>query len=205
MKNVEFSADHIDVLRELMNIAMGSATASIADLLHAFGTMHIPKIIMSDLNGLREYIAEQIGVNERYFVTKQLFGGTFGGEFIFMITEASAGNLGNYLYEVDSPSEADIYDAVVELTNILSSAIISSLMNELDTKVQFFAPFTQVMPGCELVKMDASDEYSQIIIISTQMEFEQQQINGSICILTKDEMIEELKSLIDRKLEELFS
>jgi len=44
VKRVEFSGDHLDVLRELMNIAVGNATASIADLLKAFGTMHIPNI-----------------------------------------------------------------------------------------------------------------------------------------------------------------
>lgn len=205
MKTIEFSDDHIDVLKELMNIAMGTATASIADLLDAFGTMHIPNIMISNLDGLRAYIREKVALDERYFVAKQLFGGTFGGEFIFMITEESAHNLGNHLYNVEKPSEADIYDAVIELTNILSSTIISNLMNELDTKVQFFAPSTNVVQGCELIKLDMAHEYGQIIIISTQMEFAHQHIAGHICILTKDEMIEQLKQLIDCKLEELYS
>lgn len=140
MQSGEFSNDHLDVLKELMNIAMGNATASIADLLQAFGTMHIPHLSISDMDGLKSYIEEAIPANQHSYVTKQLFGGEFGGEFVFVMTDESATNLGHYLYDVEEPDNADILDAVIELTNILSSTIISRLSEELNTKVQFFPP-----------------------------------------------------------------
>ena len=37
MSDYDFNSDQLDMLRELMNIAVGNATASIADLLQAFG------------------------------------------------------------------------------------------------------------------------------------------------------------------------
>lgn len=205
MQATVFTEDHLDVLKELMNIAMGNATASIADLLQAFGTMHIPQITISDMEGLDGYIKNTIPQEDRYYVTKQLFGGIFSGEFLFVITEESAHNVGHHLYDVETPSEGDIFDAVIELTNILSATMISRLTEELNTKVQFFVPSTVVVEGNNLISSDDLLNYHRIIIISTQMAFEHQNINGQIFILTKDEMIESLKALIDRKLEELYA
>lgn len=205
METNEFSNDHLDVLKELVNIAMGNATASIADLLQAFGTMHIPHIAISDMDGLKKYIEEVIPADQHSYVTKQLFGGVFGGEFIFVMTDESARNLGHYLYDVEEPDNADILDAVIELTNILSSTIISRLSEELNTKVQFFAPTTEVVSGNHLIGHDETLNYHKIIIISTVMEFESHKISGQIFILTKDSMIKTLRQLIDQKLEELFA
>jgi chemotaxis protein CheC len=205
MVHTEFSEDHLDVLRELMNIAMGNATASIADLLHAFGKMHIPKILISDMEGLHRYIQSTVSADQTHYVTKQLFGGLFSGEFLFVISENSAQNLGHYLYDVKEPSEGDILDAVVELTNILSATIISRLSEELNTKVQFFVPSTDRVEGNALISPDDLLNYHNIIIINTRMEFEDHNIDGHVFILTKDEMISNLKALIDRKLEELYA
>ncbi len=204
MQSQGFTEDHLDVLRELMNIAMGNATASIADLLQAFGRMHIPQIMISDMEGLHHYIQSSIPKEQNNFITKQLFGGMFSGEFLFVISEESAKNLGHHLYDVENPSEGDIFDAVIELTNILSATIISRLTEELDTKVQFFVPSTEIVEGNELISAEDLLNYHKIIIISTQMEFEDQHISGQIFILTKDEMIGRLKALIDKKLEEYY-
>lgn len=205
LEQIQFSGDHLDVLKELMNIAMGNATASIADLLQAFGKMHIPEITISDMGGLDSYIQNSIPGSQRNYVTKQLFGGVFSGEFLFVISEASALNLGHHLYDVEEPSAGDIFDAVIELTNILSATIISRLTEELNTKVQFFVPSTEVIDGNAIISPEDLLNYHRIIIISTRMEFEHQNISGHILILTKDEMIGSLKALIDRKLEELYS
>jgi len=205
MKTVEFTDDHLDVLKELMNIAMGNATASIADLLQAFGTMHIPHLEINDMDGLKNYIEETIASDDKYYVTKQLFGGMIGGEFIFVMTDESAENLGNYLYDVSQPNDADIMDAVIELTNILSSTIISRLTEELNTKVQFFAPSTEIIAGNHLIGERETLNYHKIIIISTVMEFQTHKISGQIFILARDEMIIRLRELIDQKLEELYA
>ncbi|MFA6188965.1 MAG: chemotaxis protein CheC [Sulfuricurvum sp.] len=205
MRVDEFSSDHLDVLKELMNIAMGNATASIADLLQAFGTMHIPHLAITDMDGLKSYIDQAIATDEKYYVTKQLFGGIIGGEFIFVMTDDSAANLGNYFYDVSKPDDADIMDAVIELTNILSSTIISRLTEELKTKVQFFAPSTEIISGNHLIGDEETLNYHKIIIISTVMEFKNHKISGQIFILARDETIVRLRELIDQKLEDLYS
>ena len=127
MKNISFNEDQTDALKEFMNISLGEATSNIAELLEAFGTMHIPKISIRDTDELKDILNDNVDDNEdvNYYVMKQLFAGKFGGECIFIINEGSAANLGNHLYDVEEASTEDINDAVMELTNIISSSIIT--------------------------------------------------------------------------------
>lgn len=204
MPNTIFNEDQLDALREFMNVSIGAATASLAALLDAFGTMHIPKIEICNSHELSAKIEATIEKESMYYATKQLFTGKFGGECIFLISEASAINLGKHLYSVEVPTSEEIHDAAIELTNILTSTIISRLTQELGTQVQFFVPYQNLTDAHSIIDEEEISEYSKIIIISTLLDFQDQQINGNIYILTKDEAIESLKMLIDQKIEEIY-
>lgn len=202
--NLEFNEDQIDTLKEFINISMGAATASLANLLDAFGTMHIPNIEICNSNELAQKIKSTIDLKSMYYATKQLFTGRFGGECMFIISEDSAKNLGRHLYNVTTPSRDDINDAVIELTNILTSTIVSRLTQELNTQVQFFVPSSQFIDANSIVHCEDVSDYSKIIIISTILDFKDQKINGNVYILTKDEAIESLRVLIDKRIEEIY-
>jgi chemotaxis protein CheC len=202
---MNFNEDQIDALKEFMNVSIGAAAANIAELLDAFATMHIPQISICDSDELIPRVKSEVDSSSKYYVMKQLFTGKFGGECMFVMNEKSAQNLGNHLYDVKVPSQDDINDAVIELTNILSSTIISRLTQELGTQVQFFVPSSQYVSPDDIVHIEDIRHYSKIIIISTVLEFKDQNIEGNIYILTKDEAIESLKILIDERLEELYS
>lgn len=205
MENEDFDTDQLDALKEFMNVALGAATSNVAELLDAFATMHIPKIVICNSNELIQSIEKEVDSTSKYYVMKQLFTGKFGGECMFVMKDCSAENLGKYLYNISNPSKDDINDAVIELTNILSSTIISRLTQELGTQVQFFVPSSQYVETKDIVKYDDIKGYSKIIIISTVLDFQDQQVDGYIYILTKDEAVISLKNLIDNKLEELYS
>lgn len=202
--NIEFNEDQIDALKEFMNVSIGAATANLANLLGAFATMHIPRIDICDSDKLIPKVNATIDLTSMYYVTKQLFTGKFGGECMFVMSEGSAQNLGKHLYDIENCTDDDVNDAVIELTNILTSTIVSRLTQELDTGVQFFVPSSQFVDAHSIININDVTHYSKIIIISTILEFKDQQINSSIYILTKDEAIESLKMLIDKKIEEIY-
>lgn len=204
MKNINFNEDQIDALKELINISLGEATSHVAELLDAFGTIHIPKVSVRDTSELKEIIIENINSDLDYYVMKQLFAGRFGGECIFIVSEESANNLGTHLYDTDQPLKDDINDAVMELTNIVTSSIISRLTEELNVEVQFFAPASSFVKSSNIIDDDEIIQYSKIIVVSTELEFKDQNIYAHIFILTKDKAINSLKDLIDKKIEELY-
>lgn len=203
--DTNFNEDQIDALKEFINISLGAATSNIAELLNAFSTMHIPKISICNNDELVTIVESEIDKASMYYVSKQLFTGKFGGECLFVIREEEANNLGNHLYDIQNPSQDDIRDAVMELTNILTSTIVSRLTEEFNTEVQFFVPSSQFQNANNIIKNEDINYYSKIIIISTILDFKDQKINGDIYILTKDESILSLKKLIDDKLKELYS
>ena len=205
LNNINFNEDQLDALREFVNIALGDATANVAELLSAFATMHVPTIDICSNDELIPKIEAELNGVSKYYVTKQLFTGKFGGECMFIMKDSSAKNLGDYLYDDVSPSEDDIYDAVIELTNILCSTIISRLTEELGTQVQFFVPCAHCVNKKHIIEYEDIKHYHKIIIISTILDFKDQKINGCIYILTKDEALDSLKKLIDNKLEELLA
>lgn len=203
--DTSFNEDQIDALKEFINISLGAATLNLAELLNAFSTMHTPEVSICNNDELVAIVESEIDKASMYYVSKQLFAGEFGGECLFVIREEEANNLGNHLYDVPNPSQDDITDAVMELTNILTSTIVSRLTEEFNTDVHFFVPSSQFQNANNIIKNEDINYYSKIIIISTILDFKDQKINGDIYILTKDESILSLKKLIDDKLKELYS
>ena len=188
--------DERDVLQELMNVAYGNATAVVADMLDAFASLSIPNISVMETHKLLETFHTL--KNTSYFFSTQAFSGEFSGESAFFINKESAENLAKHL-ELESPEDLD--DAILELTNVLTSSLTTKLAEEMDTAVSFSLPSISQVPLNEISNVETFKQYSQVIVIDTDLNFEDQQINGKIFILTKDESIQWLKTKLNTILE----
>lgn len=198
MKTIELTEDEIDVLQELMNVAYGNATAVVAEMLDAFATLSIPKIkLMKTQELLQEFHSLKA---DSYFFSTQSFVGEFSGESAFFIDSQSASNLSKHL---ELESEEDLDDAILELTNVLTSSLTTRLAQEMDTEVKFSLPNISKIPLNEVENNKTFQKYDQVIVIDTQLNFEDQKINGEIFILTKDGSIEWLKNQLNNILEAL--
>ncbi len=198
MEEIVLTEDEQDVLQELINVAYGNATAVVAEMLDAFATLSIPKInIMPTKQLLEEFYHKK---NSSYFFSTQAFIGDFSGETAFFLDEDSALNLAKHL---ELESDEDIDDAILELTNILTSSLTTRLAEEMDTQVSFALPSISKIPLNEIDKIKTFQQYSQVIVIETELNFEDQKINGEIFILTKDGSIEWLKQQLNKILEAL--
>jgi len=193
--------DEQDVLRELLNIAYGSATASISQILDAFATLHIPKITMIESKDLKAYISTNSkGVGD--YLGIQTFNGDISGQSIFLIDESSAINLTKHLYDNDI-SSVNIEDSVLELTNILSSAIISNLSSNFKTHINFMAPLISTLSKTDILTKEKLEKYNNVIIVSTKMEFQEIDILGEVILILDDKSIEKVKLAINNMLENL--
>ena len=198
MQEISLTEDEKDVLQELMNVAYGNATAVVAEMLEAFATLSIPNIkVIQTKELLNEF---QNLKNDSYFFSTQAFVGEFSGESAFFIDEQSAQNLSSHL-ELESPEDLD--DAILELTNVLTSSLTTRLAQEMDTQVKFALPNISKIPLNEIQNSKTFQLYDQVIVIDTQLNFKDQKINGEIFILTKDGSIEWLKNRLNTILEAL--
>ena len=196
METFTLSDDEKDVLQELMNVAYGNATAVVADMLDAFASLSIPKIkVMKTGELLKTFAALK---STSYFFSTQAFSGEFDGESAFFINQESATNLAKHL---ELESEADLDDAILELTNVLTSSLTTKLTQEMDTEVSFSLPSISKVSLEEIGDVDTFKNYSQVIVIDTDLNFEDQKIDAKIFILTKDESIQWLKTKLNTILE----
>jgi len=192
MNKYTLTEDEKDVLQELMNVAYGNATAVVADMLDAFASLSMPNIKILPVSELLDTFFQL--KNESYFFSTQAFSGEFNGESAFFINEESANNLAKHLKLED---EDELHDAILELTNILTSSLTTKLAHEMDTEVGFSLPSISKVALKEVSGVETFQLYSQVIVIDTDLNFKDQKINGKIFILTKDESIQWLKTKLN--------
>ena len=65
--NINLTEDEKDCLQELMNVAYGSATAAISEILDAFAKLSIPKIQIINASDLKNYLSDELKLNEENF------------------------------------------------------------------------------------------------------------------------------------------
>jgi chemotaxis protein CheC len=202
--NINLTEDEKDCLQELMNIAYGSATAAITEILNAFAKLSIPKIQIIDAIEFKPYLAKELNLDEEHLVSLQQINGTISGENMFVIDKKSAENIAfKFGLEEDEINDEEICDIVLEITNILSSSTIGKLAEDIDTNVSFSAPIIKILTSISELNNLFISKYEKVIIISTQLNFEDLNIHAELFIFTTDNSILYIKEKLNKILDEL--
>ena len=202
--NIVLTEDEKDCLQELMNVAYGSATAAITEILDAFAKLSIPKIQIINANELKTYLSNELNLNVEHLVSLQQINGTLSGENMFVIDKQSAKNIAyKFGLEEDEINDEEMADIVLEITNILSSSTISKLAEDIDTNVSFSAPTIKKLTSVDQLKNLFISKYQKVITISTELKFEDLDINGELFIFTTDNSILYIKEKLNKILDEL--
>ena len=202
--DITLTEDEKDCLQELMNVAYGSATAAITEILDAFAKLSIPKIQIINANELKTYLSNELNLNVEHLVSLQQINGTLSGENMFVIDKQSAKNIAyKFGLEEDEINDEEMADIVLEITNILSSSTISQLAEDMETNVSFSAPTVRIITSVDQLKNLFISKYEKIIIISTQLIFQDLDINGELFIFTTDNSILYIKEKLNKILDEL--
>ena len=200
---INLTEDERDCLQELMNIAYGSATAAITEILNAFAKLSIPKIQIIDASELKNYLSKELDLDEEHLVSLQQINGTISGENMFVIDKRSATNIAyKFGLEENEINDEEICDIVLEITNILSSSTISKLAEDIDTNVSFSAPVIKNITSINQLNNLFISKYEKVIIISTQLNFEDLNIHAELFILTTDNSILYIKEKLNKILDE---
>jgi chemotaxis protein CheC len=202
--NINLTEDEKDCLQELMNVAYGSATAAISEILDAFAKLSIPKIQIINASDLKNYLSDELKLNEEYLVSLQQINGILSGENMFVIDKQSAKNISHkFGLEDEEITDEEIYDIVLEITNILSSSTIGKLAEDIEASVSFSAPTIVNLTSFNQLNNLFINKYEKVIIISTQLRFEDLNINAELLIFTTDNSILYIKEKINKILDEL--
>jgi chemotaxis protein CheC len=203
MSEIILDEDERDCLQELMNIAYGSATAAITEIVDSFATLSIPKIEIIDSSDLEEHLSIFTKKELSYFVSTQQFNGEMSGENLFIIDKPSSKEIASqYGLEEDEMDDEELSDIVLEITNILSSTTISQLSADMSIEISFSPPAIEMIKNLNDMNNDVLNQYEKVIVISTQLNFEEKNIKGELLILTTDSSILKIKEILNKILEE---
>ena len=203
LSNTILDSDEKDCLQELMNISYGVATAAITQIVNKFATLNIPKIEIVNAIEFREYLNKRFNRNSSYFVCSQLLNGNIAGENMFIMDNESINNLAKeFGLDESEINEDELKDIMLEISNIISTTTISKLCELLDSSVIFSPPSISIVSSMEKYENKYEAEYQHIIIIATELLFEDQNIHGELIILSKDDSILFIKDAIKKILDE---
>lgn len=195
------SEEQCDTLQELINVAYGSATSAISEILGSYATLSIPFIQLLNSDGLKKYLHQKINANKIHYVCTQITNGQIAGENIFMIDEKSASNLSKKFNLGIEDSDEELFDILLEITNILSSSTLSQFAQTLDATISFSPPTVNKLKDLEEFEDNVVLEYHKVIIISTLLNFEDEKINAELIILTTDDSVDFIKERLQLILE----
>jgi chemotaxis protein CheC len=195
--------DQKDCLQELMNISYGSATAAIADIIGKFAKLSIPKIATFSSENFKDYIKQKVDEYHVCYLVSQSIDGKLAGENLFLVDDKSLKSLalefGLSEVEID---EDELKDVVLEITNIISSTTSSKLAELIETDILFSPPHVEIVDSVQNLDEHYNIEYNHIIIISTLIEFEEQNIHSELVIMLKDDSITYMRDALDKVMDE---
>lgn len=202
--NITFDSDEIDFLQELLNVSFGDATGVISNMLETFATLHIPKIKLLNIDQLQGFINNNFDNNEEYFVFSQQFRGDMEGEAIFISTFDSVKHLSIVMNDDEDDLEEieDMIDLSSEMLNIVNSATIKRMAKELSKDVFFGQPFVKSVQSKQIVSDTNMSHYKTIIVVSTILDFEKENIKGTLYVLLKPKTIQIIKDAAEAFFEE---
>lgn len=203
MTDIALNEDERDCLQELMNISYGAATSAVAEIINQFATLNIPKIKTANTSEFKDYFEEKFNHEVNYFVANQPIDGTLSGENMFIMDESSTKNLAKeFGLEEEEMVEDELKDVILEITNIISATTTSKFSELIDAIVTFSPPSVKMLYSTDNIEDRYETEYKYVIIISTDLKFQEQEIHGELILMSKDESILFIKEALNRLIEE---
>lgn len=191
-----FNEDEQDVLQELFNIAIGSASAVIAEMMEVFVNMHVPSTEITNMAGLKSHVEERTSPNENYFIANQIYSGEISGETVFFVNGSDTKNLVVHLE--DSYDEGLANDVFLELSNIITAGFIGKLGELLETDFSLAQPTIERRMGKNLISFSPNELETKVIIANMEVDLEGVNVRGMFFLLSKTAAFVKLKKAVER-------
>lgn len=205
IEDVSFSLEEKDILQELMNIAFGQASASLAEIIDITVVLTVPNIELLRGADLPKYVMKELKAYDMVSVVEQSFSGKFKGYALLNFPVGAEKRL-IALFEKKEDAALSSGDMLMleretlnEISNILIGACVGKLAELLDDMVAYSPPRI-VMENFSYEDTSKSflDPDSLAISIKTVFHFDAQDISGFLFIITSQESIDWLKKALHK-------
>ncbi len=137
---VLLDSDHVDALREVVNIAMGQAGASLARVLDAFVTLSVPRIRLVLAADLGEAIAAVLQTRGPVTAVRQAFYDGLQGEAFTIFGDDGCASLASLMGYSTMGGPAAGRGVLIDVANIVSGACLCGIGAQLSLPLAFSRP-----------------------------------------------------------------
>ena len=190
VETYQFDDDEQDALREVVNIAMGRAGASLAQILDTFVHLSVPFVRIASVNEVSGAIGDMLGQETNVIAVRQAFYNSLRGEAMIIFdrkgSRALAGLMG-YDKRTDGYIEQEV---LLDVSNVLVGACLGGVADQFDMQLSYYAPAIMFEGGSvgDLLKEDCVP-WTHALLLEIEFEVEGSGINCHMVILTPEESI----------------
>ena len=200
----------LDIIKEVINIGIGDAAASLSELIRTRVVIRTPDILVMDVKALPSYF--QVNVESFGVYLSQGFEGQMKGKTLLCYTQDCSLSLLNALYPESAKTLSLTASAIAtlqEIGNIIMVSCITTLADMMDSTLKFLMPAVTVEVSetyfQNLLKdMEVLDKAivvkNEIVVARDKMRESQPPIEGHLFVLLSFDDFQKVITLLKKKL-----
>jgi chemotaxis protein CheC len=199
-----YSADEIDALHEVANVAMGRAGSSLAAMLDSFVTLSVPRSSIVTVEDAGVTVAAMLGPVGAVTAVRQGFCNGLRGEALVLFNAQGCTDLADLLGYEGDPDERAREELLLDVGNLLVGAVLNGLGGQLNAEFHFSPPslMAKARPLHELLE-PARLGWSHALLIEVNFALEARGFRCHMVLLMPEESIERMRQVLENMLADL--
>lgn len=177
----------LDTLREMINIGVGRAAATLNEMLDKHVTLSVPQMKIIPPDQLNSEFSELQAAPDSFSAVRLGFRGDFNGAASIVFPPDSAAKLVNILTDNALDSELDMdsirIGTLSEVGNIVLNGVIGTLSNMMSTRLSYSLPSYMEDRLQVLLRPSLIPEPEPILIARANFYVEELQVQGVIYLV----------------------
>ncbi|MDY6823286.1 MAG: chemotaxis protein CheC [Thermodesulfobacteriota bacterium] len=199
----DFSQDEKEILEEVMNIAFGSASADLGEIIDIHVSLNAPEVQVTAVQSVPDYLQTVRQAHHNIKIIEQNFWGDFTGRSFLAVAGDTENAVAGLIREV-TPNRSEEEDfeirsnsALLEIGNILIGACIGKVGELLSTLVTYSPPtLSDTHKPLSALLSDFCDPSMTALIVRTLFTFTDKPVNGLILTVVSPESIAWMKGAL---------
>ena len=195
----------VDAVTEVLNIGMGSAAASLSEMISDEVKLSVPGVEFVSRLDATKIIGEKAKTNVSG--VHQNFQGSFGGDAMLLFPEEQSLELVRAVLQQDDITLNDLTDmeqeAMTEIGNVILNSCLSSMADMFHQEIHGDIP--EFIKGSlqEVFSAEGALENTEAIVLLLNMDFsvETKNLQGYVTFLMDVESVQQFKKAIEQMLD----
>ena len=200
---VPITGEHLEILQEFTNIAVGRSAAALAELLDMFVTLTVPRVEIVTTEEVYRILTAFSEEGTGACAVEQLFRGDLNGQAIMVMSNRGLANLRTALLspeEIEDLGEDEAKrEVLLEVGNLVISSATGMLIELLGGQMAF-APPRVLLEGLQ-APSDAKTRPA--LLVDTRLETAEIGVEGRVAVIQDPNSSEWLGESLERAVEEL--